>query len=172
MSGLTSQGSLEAQPLVKRFHGHAAVSDVSFILRPLEILGYLGPNGSGKSMTLKMLTGLIEPPTGLVLYSVCRCGAAGPSMFGRTCSTRSTCQTRRPQRRAGRRQLRHPTALDPERAGDVRECGIATTAVATTTGTPSISLRSELRKTHSVSHAECDLRRTFSDHRGLHDTAG
>jgi ABC-2 type transport system ATP-binding protein len=69
MSDPSSQGCLEAQHLVKRFHGHAAVSDVSFILRPGEILGYLGPNGSGKSMTLKMLTGLIEPTTGRVLYS-------------------------------------------------------------------------------------------------------
>jgi ABC-2 type transport system ATP-binding protein len=69
MSGPSSQGCLEAQHLVKRFHGHAAVSDVSFILRPGEILGYLGPNGSGKSMTLKMLTGLIEPTTGRVMYS-------------------------------------------------------------------------------------------------------
>ena len=53
---------------MKRFHGHAAVSDVSFVLRPGEILGYLGPNGSGKSMTLKMLTGLIEPTSGHVTY--------------------------------------------------------------------------------------------------------
>src|SRR4051812_17573498 len=60
---------LEAHRLVKRFHGHAAVSDVSFTLGPGDILGYLGPNGSGKSMTLKMLTGLIEPTTGRVTYS-------------------------------------------------------------------------------------------------------
>lgn len=62
-------GTLEAHHLVKRFYGHAAVSDVSFVLRPGEILGYLGPNGSGKSVTLKMLTGLIEPTRGSVLYS-------------------------------------------------------------------------------------------------------
>ena len=60
---------LEAHHLVKRFHGHAAVSDVSFVLRPGEILGYLGPNGSGKSLTLKMLTGLIDPTEGRVTYS-------------------------------------------------------------------------------------------------------
>lgn len=61
--------TLEAHHLVKRFHGHAAVSGVSFTLRPGEILGYLGPNGSGKSLTLKMLTGLIEPTEGRVTYS-------------------------------------------------------------------------------------------------------
>jgi len=59
---------LEARHLVKRFHGHAAVSDVSFTLAPGEILGYLGPNGSGKSMTIKMLTGLVEPTSGHVFY--------------------------------------------------------------------------------------------------------
>ena len=62
-------GTLEAQHLEKRFYGHAAVADVSFVLRPGEILGYLGPNGSGKSVTLKMLTGLIEPTRGKVVYS-------------------------------------------------------------------------------------------------------
>jgi ABC-2 type transport system ATP-binding protein len=60
---------LEAHHLVKRFHGHAAVCGVSFVLRPGEILGYLGPNGSGKSLTLKMLTGLIDPTEGRVTYS-------------------------------------------------------------------------------------------------------
>ena len=69
MNATAQPGTLEAQHLVKRFHGHAAVSDVSFTLRPGEVLGYLGPNGSGKSLTLKMLTGLIEPTRGHVLYS-------------------------------------------------------------------------------------------------------
>jgi len=59
---------LEAQHLVKRFHGHAAVSDVSFTLSAGEVLGYLGPNGSGKSITIKMLTGLVEPTSGHVVY--------------------------------------------------------------------------------------------------------
>jgi len=59
---------LEAQHLVKRFHGHAAVSDVSFTLSAGEVLGYLGPNGSGKSITIKMLTGLVEPTSGDVVY--------------------------------------------------------------------------------------------------------
>jgi ABC-2 type transport system ATP-binding protein len=65
---MSTAGVLEARQLVKRFHGHAAVAGVSFTLGPGEILGYLGPNGSGKSMTLKMLTGLVEPSGGHVWY--------------------------------------------------------------------------------------------------------
>jgi ABC-2 type transport system ATP-binding protein len=41
---------------------------VSFVARPGEITGYLGPNGSGKSTTLKMITGLIEPTNGAILF--------------------------------------------------------------------------------------------------------
>lgn len=65
---MSTGGVLEARELVKRFHGHAAVAGVTFTLAPGEILGYLGPNGSGKSMTLKMLTGLVEPSSGHVWY--------------------------------------------------------------------------------------------------------
>jgi ABC-2 type transport system ATP-binding protein len=38
-------------------------------MRPGEILGYLGPNGAGKSTTVKMLTGLIEPSEGQIVYN-------------------------------------------------------------------------------------------------------
>jgi ABC-2 type transport system ATP-binding protein len=37
-------------------------------MRPGEILGYLGPNGAGKSTTVKMLTGLLEPTSGQILF--------------------------------------------------------------------------------------------------------
>jgi ABC-2 type transport system ATP-binding protein len=59
---------LEARHLVKRFHGVAAVADVSFEVRAGEIVGYLGPNGSGKSTTAKMLTGLLETSAGAVFF--------------------------------------------------------------------------------------------------------
>lgn len=50
---------LEVLHLTKRFSRIAVVDDVSFSIRPGEILGYLGPNGSGKSTTVKMLNGLL-----------------------------------------------------------------------------------------------------------------
>lgn len=55
---------LEARHLVKRFHGLTVVNDVSFIVRPGEVVGYLGPNGSGKTTTARMLTGLLESSSG------------------------------------------------------------------------------------------------------------
>jgi ABC-2 type transport system ATP-binding protein len=41
---------------------------VSFTARAGEITGYLGANGSGKSTTMKMITGLIEPSSGEILF--------------------------------------------------------------------------------------------------------
>jgi ABC-2 type transport system ATP-binding protein len=59
---------LEACGLTKWYGGVLAVSDVSFTIESGEVLGYLGPNGSGKSTTVGMLTGLIEPTSGDVLF--------------------------------------------------------------------------------------------------------
>ncbi len=59
---------LEAVQLSKRYSSIPAVDDLSFTLRPGEVLGCLGPNGSGKSTTVKMLTGLLEPTRGRVRF--------------------------------------------------------------------------------------------------------
>jgi ABC-2 type transport system ATP-binding protein len=59
---------LEAVHLVKRFAGITAVNDVSFVIRPGEIVGYLGPNGSGKTTTTRLLTGLLDPSSGHVRF--------------------------------------------------------------------------------------------------------
>ena len=59
---------LEVRRLTKRFTGLVAVDNVSFSLLPGEVSGYLGPNGSGKSTTVKMLTGLLAPTSGEILF--------------------------------------------------------------------------------------------------------
>ncbi len=43
-----------------------AVDSVSFEVGGGEMVGYLGPNGAGKSTTIKMMTGILEPTSGLV----------------------------------------------------------------------------------------------------------
>ena len=59
---------LEVCDVTKRYGALTAVSHVSFTVKPGEVLGYLGPNGSGKSTTVKMLTGLMPPTAGRILF--------------------------------------------------------------------------------------------------------
>ena len=59
---------LEARSLTKYYSAITGVRDVNFEVRPGAVLGLLGPNGSGKSTTVGMLTGLLDPSGGLVLY--------------------------------------------------------------------------------------------------------
>jgi ABC-2 type transport system ATP-binding protein len=59
---------LEARNLTKFYGRVPAVRGVSFTVRPYEVLGYLGPNGSGKSTTANMITGLLEPAEGEILF--------------------------------------------------------------------------------------------------------
>ena len=59
---------LELRGVTKRYSGTTAVQNVSFVAPAGEVTGYLGLNGSGKSTTLKMITGLIEPTEGEILF--------------------------------------------------------------------------------------------------------
>ena len=59
---------LEVRALTKRFPGTTALDRVSFTAMPGEVTGYLGPNGSGKSTTVKIITGLLDPTDGEILY--------------------------------------------------------------------------------------------------------
>ena len=43
-----------------------AVDDISLSIGAGEIVGYLGPNGAGKSTTIKMMTGILEPSSGVI----------------------------------------------------------------------------------------------------------
>jgi ABC-2 type transport system ATP-binding protein len=59
---------LELRGITKKFSIFPVVKDVSFTVRPGEILGYLGPNGAGKTTTIRMLAGLLEPTEGEIFY--------------------------------------------------------------------------------------------------------
>src|SRR6266571_7600544 len=54
---------IEARGLTKRY-GSAAVSDLSFAIRPGTVTGFLGPNVAGKTTTMRMLVGLSQPDSG------------------------------------------------------------------------------------------------------------
>jgi len=63
------EGGLKAATLslIARQHRLVkAVEEISFELRPGEVVGFLGPNGAGKTTTLKMLSGLLYPTAGQV----------------------------------------------------------------------------------------------------------
>jgi ABC-2 type transport system ATP-binding protein len=57
---------LEVERLTKYYGALIGIKEVSFEARPGEVLGLLGPNGSGKSTTVKILTGLLRPTSGMV----------------------------------------------------------------------------------------------------------
>lgn len=59
---------LELQHLSRSFRGIPAIQDVNFRVGQGEIVGFLGPNGAGKSTTVKIITGLLRPNDGLVLF--------------------------------------------------------------------------------------------------------
>ena len=58
---------IEVSALTKHFGDIAAVSDLTFRVRPGEILGFLGPNGAGKSTTMRMIAGFIAPTSGTAI---------------------------------------------------------------------------------------------------------
>ena len=62
----TPPPAIEVKNLVKSYAGVAAVSDVSFTVKPGEIIGFLGPNGAGKSTTMRILTGFLPATSGIV----------------------------------------------------------------------------------------------------------
>jgi ABC-2 type transport system ATP-binding protein len=55
---------IQVENLIKRFGEFVAVDNVSFEVKPGEVLGWLGPNGAGKTTTMRMLLGLLHPTEG------------------------------------------------------------------------------------------------------------
>lgn len=54
------KGLFSREKVVKR-----AVDDISFSIPEGEIVGYIGSNGAGKSTTIKMMTGILTPSSGI-----------------------------------------------------------------------------------------------------------
>lgn len=64
----TSLPILEAKGLTRRFGGLVAVNNVSFTVEKHEIFGLIGPNGAGKTTLFNLITGLIVPSRGEMIY--------------------------------------------------------------------------------------------------------
>jgi len=59
---------LRVDGLTRRFGGITAVDDVSFDLRPHEILGLIGPNGAGKTTIFDLISGLLPANGGRIFF--------------------------------------------------------------------------------------------------------
>jgi ABC-2 type transport system ATP-binding protein len=59
---------LELQNLKKYYATQKAVDDISFSVEPGSIFGLLGPNGAGKTTLLRMITGILYPDEGQILF--------------------------------------------------------------------------------------------------------
>jgi ABC-2 type transport system ATP-binding protein len=57
---------IETSNLTKRYGHLTAVDDVSFSVKPGEVLGFLGPNGAGKTTTMRLIAGFLSPTAGSV----------------------------------------------------------------------------------------------------------
>ena len=55
--------------LTKRFGGLTAVNDVGFELRRDEIVGLIGPNGAGKTTLLRLITKILRPDQGRIVFA-------------------------------------------------------------------------------------------------------
>jgi len=63
---LVEKSIISAQEVTKRFGGFTAVDAISFEVQKGEIFAFLGPNGAGKSTTIKMMTTMLRPSSGLL----------------------------------------------------------------------------------------------------------
>ncbi|MEE4361418.1 MAG: ABC transporter ATP-binding protein [Pseudomonadales bacterium] len=57
---------IQVEHLTRRYGAFTAVDDVSFRIERGEVVGLLGHNGAGKTTIMKMLTGFLEPTSGVV----------------------------------------------------------------------------------------------------------
>src|SRR5579885_1521614 len=58
--------AIETKGLTRRFGTVCAVDELDLQVERGKFYGFLGPNGAGKSTTIKMLTGLLAPTSGLI----------------------------------------------------------------------------------------------------------
>ena len=59
---------LETKGLKKSYGGRTVVNGVDITINPGEIVGLLGPNGAGKTTTFYMVTGIVKPDSGSIVF--------------------------------------------------------------------------------------------------------
>lgn len=69
---------LRVRDLVKSFGGIRAVDGLSFEVRPRETVSIIGPNGSGKTTVFNLISGLLRPDAGEILFADRRIDGLSP----------------------------------------------------------------------------------------------
>ncbi|HVL57051.1 MAG TPA: ABC transporter ATP-binding protein [Burkholderiaceae bacterium] len=65
---MPEQPFFRVENLTKRFGGLVAVNNISFELRRDQIVGLIGPNGSGKTTLLRLITRILKPDSGRIIF--------------------------------------------------------------------------------------------------------
>jgi ABC-2 type transport system ATP-binding protein len=73
---------LSLQNVVKAYHNHIAVNDVSFDVKAGTIFGILGPNGAGKTSMIRIITSITAADSGRVLFNGQPLNALHPDQMG------------------------------------------------------------------------------------------
>lgn len=60
---------LQTRQLTKKYRRATVLNGVSINVRENTVYGLLGPNGAGKSTTLKIISGLLKPTSGEVIFN-------------------------------------------------------------------------------------------------------
>lgn len=60
---------LQVTGLIKEYKEQRAVNDLTFTIRPGEIVGLIGPNGAGKTTALRCIAGILRPTAGQILIN-------------------------------------------------------------------------------------------------------
>ncbi len=107
---------LQVEGLAKTFGAVQAVRDLSFILRPGEVVALIGPNGAGKSTSFNMLNGQLRPDAGRVVLGgrditglsprrICRYGVGRTFQITATFASMTLCENVRMALLAHHRRL-------------------------------------------------------------------
>ena len=116
---------LECVGVAKRFGGVTALNRLDFSVRRGEILGLIGPNGSGKTTLFNVISGLIRPEEGRVVfkgreitrlasYAICRLGIARTFQIARPFSSLTVLDNAIVAAAYGRRHDRRIDLARPE----------------------------------------------------------
>ncbi|PHN03332.1 ABC transporter ATP-binding protein [Flavilitoribacter nigricans] len=73
---------LQLQDVVKQYHRHKAVDEVSFSVPQGSIFGLLGPNGAGKTSLIRIITTITRADTGHVFFEGEPLNTAHPMQIG------------------------------------------------------------------------------------------